>query len=498
MSTVYLVGAGPGDPELITVKGRRILESADAILYDHLAPVSLLEFAPAHAERIYVGKKRAEHAYTQDEIIALLIDRASQGKTVVRLKGGDPFIFGRGGEEVEGLAAAGIDFEVVPGVTSPLGIAAYTGVPLTHREHTSAVTFVTGHSVENIDWNKTGVSETLVIFMGLEHVREIMERVLDAGRSPETPAMAVRWGTRADQVTIVGTLADLADRIEAVQLKPPVTVVVGEVVRLRESLSWFERRPLFGKQLIVTRAKAQAGDFAVKLAALGAAVIELPVIELAPLEDYSVLDGAIARLETYDWVVFTSTNAVDYFVARLRACGRDLRAIRGRICAIGPATREALEELKLVVDLVPEEHIAEGAVTAFRAIDMKGARVLMPRAAEAREVIPKALAEMGAQVDIADTYRNVIPVDAGKRIAEYLGKRQRADWITFTSGSTVKNWVALAGVESLDGVRVASIGPATSEVARRLGVTVDAEADPHTTDGLISALLHACTRSDPR
>jgi uroporphyrinogen III methyltransferase/synthase len=490
MSKVYLVGAGPGDPELITLKGRRCLESADVVLYDHLAPYALLNLAPPAAERIYVGKKRGDHAFTQPEITDLLVAKAREGKTVVRLKGGDPFIFGRGGEEVEALAEAGIAFEVVPGVTAPLGIAAYTGVPLTHREHTSVVTFVTGHNVDQIDWTKTGISETLVIFMGVHHAAEIIERILSAGRSPETPAMAVRWGTRPDQHTISGTLAELPKLIG--NLAPPATIIIGDVVGLRPKLDWYEHLPLFGERIVITRAKAQSAEMWQKLHQLGADVIELPVIELAPLEDYTALDTAIEQLETYDWVIFTSVNTVEYFQQRLRAKQRDWRAIRGRICAIGPATAKALEPL--VPDLLPDEHHAEGVAAAFRHYEMRCARVLLPRASAAREVIPEALTAMGATVDLADAYANIIPADAADRIAKL---RAKPTWIAFTSGSTVKNWLALAGRESLDGVRIASIGPATSDVIRKHGLTIDAEADPFTIDGLIDAITrYSLSRRD--
>ncbi len=262
MNKVYLVGAGPGDPELITVKGRRLLASADCILYDHLANPRLLDLRARDAERLYVGKKRSEHQFTQEEICGLLIDRARAGKTVVRLKGGDPFIFGRGGEEVEALAAAGIAFEVVPGVTAPLGIAAYCGVPLTHRDHTSVVTFVTGHQVDSIDWAKVGTAETLVVFMGLEHIDDIVREVLRHGRSPGTPAMAVRWATRPDQRTVAGRLEDLPRLVHEHGLKPPATLLIGEVVDLRERLGWFEQLPLFGQRIVITRARAQSADLA--------------------------------------------------------------------------------------------------------------------------------------------------------------------------------------------------------------------------------------------
>ncbi|MEO8126746.1 MAG: uroporphyrinogen-III C-methyltransferase [Bryobacteraceae bacterium] len=487
---VYLVGAGPGDPELLTLKGRRVLGLADSVLFDHLANDALLELAPDAAERLYVGKKKATHSYKQEEIAAMMIERARAGRTVVRLKGGDPFIFGRGGEEVEALAEAGIAYEVVPGVTSPLGIAAYTGVPLTHREHTSVVTFVTGHSVEGIDWSKVGASETLVIFMGLHFIAEITRELLASGRSPDTPAMAVRWGTRPDQHTVVGTLAGLPGLILEHRLTPPATVIIGDVVLLREKLNWYEKLPLFGKRIVVTRAREQAGELTAKLRALGADVVELPVIALRPLDDYTDLDRAIAALSTYDWLIFTSTNAVDFFLQRLSHSGTDLRSLRARICAIGPATRAAVESLHIKVDLVPSDAIAEGIAAAFGHLSMKGAKVLLPRAAAAREVVPDALRAMGAQVDVVDAYRNMIPETAAQRAGEIFGGSSKPHWVTFTSSSTVKNLLAVAGAAALKGVRIASIGRVTSKTAEAHGLTVDCEAKAASMDGLIEAILH--------
>ncbi|HKX00168.1 MAG TPA: uroporphyrinogen-III C-methyltransferase [Bryobacteraceae bacterium] len=491
MKPVYLVGAGPGDPELITVKGRRVLAQADAVLYDHLANEALLEVAPAGAERIYVGKKKSVHAFSQEEICRMMIDRARRGLSVVRLKGGDPFIFGRGGEEAEALADAGVPFEVVPGVTSPLGIAAYTGVPLTHRAHTSVVTFITGHEVESIDWDKVGSAETLVIFMGLTTFGQIAREIISHGRSPETPAMAVRWGTRADQETIAGTLADLPELIEQRGLKPPATIIVGEVVRLREKLNWFERLPLFGNRIVVTRARGQAESLNAKLSALGAHVIELPTIEIAPTGDYGPLDRAIAHLNDYDWLIFTSVNGVRYFLERLDQSHRDLRALKARICAIGAATKSAVESLHLKVDLMGEEYVAESLVDAFRSMNLEGTRILLPRAAAARDVLPRELAKRGAHVDVVEAYRTVIPEPAAMRAAELFSSGRKPDWITFTSSSTVTNFVKVAGAGALSGMKVASIGPVTSATAKKLGVAVTAEASVYTTDGLIAAILRA-------
>jgi uroporphyrinogen III methyltransferase/synthase len=492
---VYLVGAGPGDPGLLTLKGRKVLERADVILYDHLASDRLLEFAPAKAQRIYVGKKRADHECTMDEITALMIDHARRGQTVVRLKGGDPFIFGRGGEEVEALAAAGIPFEIVPGVTTPLGVAAYTGVPLTHREHTSAVTFVTGHSVEAIDWSRVGSVETIVLFMGLVNFREIARALIAHGRSPQTPAMAVRWAT----------LETLPDLIDDAKLKPPATIVIGEVVSLRDRFNWFEHLPLFGKKVVVTRDQGQSPLLAEPLEELGAEILFVPVISIANPSETSELGHAIDRLDTYDWLIFTSVNGVRHFVEALDKSNHDLRALKAKICTIGPATKAAVEALHLRVDVMPKEYVAESLLEALAGEDLKGKCVLLPRAAVARDLVPIALAERGAHVDVVEAYRTIMPAEAPARAKEALARKP--DWITFTSSSTVKNLVSAlgtahtndalgdgeAGREALhlfqrSGGKLASIGPITSQTLRSFGLTPDAEADPHTIEGLVEAI----------
>ena len=479
---VYLVGAGPGDPGLITVKGKRVLERADAVLYDNLASERLLEHAPATAERIYVGKKRAQHEMSQEEISALLIERARRGWTVVRLKGGDPFIFARGGEEIEALTAAGIPFEIVPGVTTPLGLAAYTGVPLTHREHTSAVTFVTGHNVEAIDWGKIGSAETVVLFMGLANFAAIAREMIARGRSPETPAMVVRWATRPDQETLVGTLETLPDQIVQRALRPPATIVIGEVVALRDRFSWFERLPLFGQRIVVTRDRRQAGELAEPLEELGAEVLLLPVIEIQPPADPEPLERAMLQLHAYDWIIFTSVNGVRSFVNALG----DIRSLRTKVCAIGPATAAAVAALRIKVDRMPTEYVAESLLEALAGDDLAGKRILLPRAAVARDLVPMELTRRGAKVDVVEAYRTGIPADAATRAREVLARNPT--WITFTSSSTVKNFVAIAGRESLANIKIASIGPITSATARELGLTVHAEANPHTIPGLVSAI----------
>ncbi|MEZ5354157.1 MAG: uroporphyrinogen-III C-methyltransferase [Bryobacteraceae bacterium] len=482
--TVYLVGAGPGDPDLITVRGRELLAAADVVLHDHLANQDLLSYAPT-AVHVYVGKKRADHALAQDAIAALLVEHARAGRTVVRLKGGDPYLFGRGGEEAEALADAGVPFEVVPGVTSPLGIAAYCGVPLTHRDHTSSVTIVTGHEPDRIDWKTAGAAETLVILMGLTTIGDIVTRLLDAGKDPATPALAVRWGTRPSQQTVAAPLGGLPAAIARQRLKPPATVIVGGVVSLREKLNWFERLPLFGQRIVVTRAAAQASTFTTRLRHLGADAIEYPAIEIHPAADYAPLDAAIAGLEDYDWLIFTSANGVRFFLERLRHSSRDLRAIRGRLCAIGPATGAELAAAHLKVDLMPQRYVAESVLESFAAVDLAGKRILLPRAAVARDVIPVELGRRGARVDVVEAYRTLRPE------SDPLPAAGNIDWVTFTSSSTARNFAAMADPATYAGARIASIGPVTSATLRECGFTVGVEADPHTVEGLLDAIVAA-------
>jgi uroporphyrinogen III methyltransferase/synthase len=482
---VALVGAGPGDPELITLKGLECIRQADVILYDNLAPAALLDQARPCCIKTYVGKKRTEHALTQDQINRLMIEHARAGRRVVRLKGGDPFLFGRGGEEAQALAAADVPFQVVPGVSSAMGAAAYAGVPLTHREHTSAVTFVSGHEVDKIDWTRVGASETIVVFMGLVNCSEIAQRLIAGGRSPSTPAIAVRWATRPDQRVVSGTLANLGRKIAEAALKPPTIIIIGEVARLRENLDWFERLPLFGKTVVVTRAAEQAGPLAARLSGLGAHVVQIPTIEIQPAADWKPLDAAIARLESFDWLIFTSSNGVRFFIQRLDASQRDLRGLRARLCAIGPATAAALAALHLKIDLMPAEYVAESVVAAFEKIPLEGARILLPRAAVARDLIPTELEKRGARVQVVEAYRTAPPREA--KWPEGL----HPDWIVFTSSSTVENFHALFGAARLEGVRVASIGPVTSATARRLGIPVTIEPKEHTIPGLVEALAAA-------
>ena len=483
---VYLVGAGPGDPELLTLKGRRALAKASVVFFDHLAPEQLLDFALPHAERIYVGKKRSSHAYAQDEISAMLVDRARAGHTVVRLKGGDPYLFGRGGEEAEALFDAGIPFEVIPGVTSPAGIAAYAGIPLTHRAHTSVISIVTGHETDAIDWKRFGQSETLVILMGLSNFDAIARRIIEGGRSAETPAAAIRWGTRPDQKVVEGTLATLPGLVHRAGLKPPTTMVIGEVVRLRAKLNWFEKLPLFGQRVVVTRPRGQSAEMMTKLRELGAQAIEISAIAIEPASDYGPLDEAIARLDAYDFLIFTSVNGVHAFFERLDRSRYDLRSLRAKLAAIGPATRDAIEQSHLKVDIMGDEYVAESLAAALAAGDLGGKRVLLVRAAVARDLLPEELRARGALVEVVEAYRTAAAPGLEERVRS-LGHGPEP-WITFTSSSTVDHFLGAWAGANLDKFRAASIGPVTSGTLRKHGIEPAAEASSYTVDGLIAAI----------
>lgn len=495
---VYLIGAGPGDPGLLTLKGQACIARADVVVYDYLAAPALLAHAAPTAQRIYVGKQGGDHTLSQEAINRLIVEQARAGKTVARLKGGDPFIFGRGGEEAEELVAAGVPFEVVPGVTSAVAAAAYAGIPLTHRDHTATLAFVTGHEdpakeASNIDWGAlaTGIG-TLVFFMGVKNLPRIVERLTAHGMPPERPVALIRWGTTSRQQTVTGTLATIVERVRAAGLKAPAITVVGEVVRLRERLQWFERRPLLGRTIVVTRAREQASDLVEQLEALGAEVLECPTIRVIPPESWKALDGAITRLRDYHWVVFTSVNGVRFFFARLAHHGMDTRALGHlRTAVIGPATAAALASHGLRSDLMPESYRAESVVEAFRAEALTGATVLLPRAAEARPVLPEELRRMGARVDEIPVYHTEIASDGAPELIRRL-EGGEVDLVTFTSSSTVKNFKRLLppgkAAALMDGVQVASIGPITTETAEGLGFRVDLTAAAYTIPGLVQAI----------
>ena len=497
---IYLVGSGPGDPGLFTVKGVRCMEEADAVVYDRLAPEALLKYAKPEAERIYVGKKPGNPTMTQEDINALLIELGGAGKTVVRLKGGDPYIFGRGGEEAFALKRAGLPFEVVPGVTSGVAAPAYAGIPVTHRNVSTSVAFVTGHEDptkgrSDVDWKKlSNGADTLVLYMGVGRLEEISSELIAAGRSPDTPVACVRWGTIPEQQTVTGTLEDFAGRVAEAGLKPPAITVVGDVVALREEgLDWYERRPLFGRRVVVTRARAQAGELSVELEKRGAEVLEFPTIEVRPPDDLGPLDAAIRDLDSFDWLVFTSVNGVEAFMERLGHHGLDLRAVPrdAKVAAIGPATAERVGKAGLRVDVVPREFRAEALIKELSGDELAGKRVLIPRARVAREILPEKLREAGAEVVVPPAYESV-PSSEGK---DELARRLEAgevDCVTFTASSTVENFVGAFGEGEarrlLSGTRVACIGPITADTARGRGIRVDVEAREYTISGLVEAV----------
>lgn len=494
---IYLIGAGPGDPGLITLKGLQCIEKADVVVYDYLASPRLMRHARPDAEKIYVGKMGGNHTLSQDGINSLLVEKGRLGLKVARLKGGDPFVFGRGGEEAQVLRKEGIDFEIVPGVTSAVAAPAYAGIPITHRDHTTSVTFVTGHedptkAQSTINWNSL-VSGTVVFFMGVKNLAMIVENLIKVGRSPETPAALIRWGTTTKQKTVTGTLSNIKEVADKAGITAPAIIVVGEVVTLREELAWFENAPLYGKRIAVTRSREQASSLVESLSELGADCVECPTIKIIPAEDNSRLESAVKSLKTYDWLIFTSVNGVAYFFETLFKSGLDSRALGGlKTAVIGPATKEKLLSFGINADVVPESYVAESVIEAFKSEEVKGKKFLLPRAKDARSVLPEQLTVMGGIVDEIITYEAVEDTDKSSEICSLLEKGE-IDMVTFTSSSTVTNFVkALPNgrlAELMKDVKVASIGPITSETAKKLGLEVDIEAETFTIPGLCEAIL---------
>jgi len=497
---VYLVGAGPGDPGCLTLRGRECLGRADVVVYDHLANADLLALAPPAAERVFAGKHgTGRHLLEQDDINRLLVRHAGEGRTVVRLKGGDPYLFGRGGEEAEALRQAGLRFEVVPGVSAALAVPAFAGIPVTHRNWVSGVTVLTGHEAgerSRVDWERVArAGNTIVLLMGVTQMRSNLGRLLAAGLPGETPAAAIRWGGTPRQRTIVSDAAAIADAVEAAGLRPPVTLVLGPTVGLRERIDWFERRPLFGRRVAVTRARAQASRMSDLLREEGAWVVEVPAIEIAPPDSSAPLDEALDRLESYDWIVFTSVNGVERFVAALDGRGLDLRAMhRARLAAIGPETARSLERLHLRPDVVPRDHRAEGLLEELARRPIEGLRFLLPRAAGAREILPERLAASGALVDEVVTYRSRTPQGSVELLRDALGEGP-LDAIAFTSSSTVRGFLGLLdeafpadGRERIRKAAIACIGPVTAATATESGLRVTVSADPYTVPSLVEAI----------
>ena len=494
---VYIIGAGPGDPGLITLKAVECLRLADVVIYDNLVNEELLKYAPPHARFIYAGKKGGDHTLSQDEINALLAKEALKGNIIARLKGGDPFIFGRGGEEAEVLVGSGVSFEVVPGVTSAIAVPAYAGIPLTHRGLTSTVAFVTGHEdptkeQSDIDWQAlTGIG-TLVFLMGVKNLGQITEALMARGKSPATPAALIRRGTTPHQEAITGTLATIVELSKAGHFKPPAILVVGKVVDLSDTLRWFDTQPLFGRGIVITRPERQVDDLARLLAAQGASPIAFPTIRIEPPSDWSELDKALERLETYSWLIFTSANGVHFFFERLREKGGDVRSLKGiKICCIGPATAAQIESRGIRADLVPGEFIAEGILKSFASMDLTGRKILIPRAAKARDVLPQGLRRQGAQVDVAVTYRTMNSGRKKEELQRFIDAGE-VDVITFTSSSTVTNFVEIMGADYVlpPSIKIACIGPVTAATAKKAGFSIDIEQEQYTMDGLVQSLVH--------
>ena len=493
---VYLVGAGPGNVGLITVRGLELLQEADVIVYDRLVDDGLLAHARRDAELIFVGKSSGDHTIEQTEINRILVAKVKEGKSVLRLKGGDPFVLGRGGEEAEALVENHIPFEVVPGVTSAVAVPAYAGIPVTHRSKASSFAVVTGHEDptkegSSVEWKKLASSvDTLVCLMGMGNIEKIVAELAKGGKSSDTPVALIQHGTTPHQRTIVGTLATIVERAERARLKPPVVIVVGDVVALSERLAWFDRQPLFGKRVLVTRARSQASVLSRLLAERGAAAVELPVIEARDLADTAELDGAVSSLKNYQWVLFTSVNGVDAFWQRMRAMGRDARWFEKiKIGAIGPATAERLQEVGLYPDYISQEFTSESMLQGLSELGIAGCRILLPRSDIAPRELIEGLIKLGADPFEVAAYRTVMPDGVALE-----GKRRlltgEIDIVTFTSSSTVTNLVSIldGDVDAINKAKVACIGPATALAAEKVGIRVDILAQEHTIPGLVAAI----------
>ncbi|MEW6740438.1 MAG: uroporphyrinogen-III C-methyltransferase [Nitrospirota bacterium] len=502
---VYLIGAGPGDVGLLTVKGLKCLQKAEAVVYDFHLNAQILNYINHDAEFIYAGKRGGHHAMTQDEINQALVDKANEGKIVCRLKGGDPFVFGRGGEEAEVLVNEGIEFEVIPGVSSSIAAPAYAGIPLTHRKYSSSFAVITGNEditkpESSIDWSKFANGfDTLVFLMGVKNIGAITSKLIEHGKSPDTPVAVVRWGTRPDQKTVVSTLKDIAGLVKEENIKPPAVMVIGNVVKLRDTLKWYENKPLFGKRILITREYTR--DYEI-LEELGAEIFEFPTIEIVPPESYRELDESIDKVETYNWIIFTSANGFRYFMQRLLDKERDIRDLKGvRICAIGTKTAEAIKNYGIKVDLIPEEFTAEGLIKAFSlqpsALSLKGLKILLPRAEVAREVFPQKVRELGGEIDTPAAYRAIKPEKHGKRLKRFL-KEGRISVATFTSAATFNNFVDIMGddaIEILKDVTIAVIGPVTAKAIEKAGLKVSIMPKEATIKAMVDEIIKWAAKS---
>lgn len=499
---VYIVGAGPGDIGLLTVKGLRCLQKAEVVIYDFHLNAQVLNYINHDAEFIYAGKRSGHHTMTQEEINEILIQKAKEGKIICRLKGGDPFIFGRGGEEAEALAQNGIEFEIVPGVSSSVAAPAYAGIPLTHRLYSSSFAVIPGYEdttkkESSIDWSKLSTSVgTLVFLMAVKNIDMVTQKLIENGRSHDTPVAVIRWGTRPEQRTITGTLKNIVELVQERDIKPPAVMVVGDVVRLRESLSWYEKKPMFGYRILVTREHPEGFE---PLEELGAEIIEFPTIEIVSPESYHELDKAIDNIETYDCLIFTSKNGVTYFLKRFFERERDIRDLKGiKICAVGSKTAKEIQKYGIRVDLIPGEFSSEGLIKlvevlkSSRTHGLKGMRFLLPRAEKAREVFPEKVRELGGHIDLPVAYRSIKPELHGKRLRRFF-REGRISIATFTSAATFNNFMDIMGEKANElfrGVAIAVIGPVTAKAVEKAGFKVDIMPREATIEALVEEIIN--------
>ncbi|MBF0517253.1 MAG: uroporphyrinogen-III C-methyltransferase [Nitrospirae bacterium] len=503
---VFLVGAGPGDIGLLTLKAYRCIQKADAIVYDFHVNNRLLNLAKPGAELVYAGKRGGRHEMTQDEINAALLRKALEGKIVCRLKGGDPFVFGRGGEEAEVLVAADIDFEIIPGVTSAISVPAYAGIPLTHRKHSSSFAVITGNEDETkkdskLNWPAIAQGfDTLVFLMGVKNIDYITTKLIKNGRDPQTPAAIIRWGTRPEQVTLTTTLGDISETARGQKIRPPAVMVVGNTVGLRDALNWYEKKPLFGQRILITR--QYTPDYEA-LEELGAEIFEFPTIKTVPPDSYIALDAAIANIESYDWIIITSANGFKYFFNRLIHLNKDIRDLKGiRLCAIGQKTAETLKGCGLTAAAVPEEFSAEGLIQLFTkdsASSVKGKRFLLPRSETARETFPEMVRDLGGHIDTPTAYKTIKPQAHAKRLERFL-REGKITIATLTSASSFNNLQEFLGAETselLREVTIAAIGPVTKKAVEKAGLSVGIMPDEASIEGLVQAIVAEAAALSP-
>ena len=508
---VYLIGAGPGDIGLMTVKAMRCIRKADVVVYDFHVNAQILNSIKQTAEFVYAGKRGGHHEMTQEQINAVLVDRAEEGKLVCRLKGGDPFVFGRGGEEAQALALSGIEFEVIPGVSSITAVPAYAGIPLTHRGYSSTFAVITGNEAvtkpeSSLYWaGLARAYETLVFLMAVRNIEAIADNLIEHGKAADTPAAVIRWGTRPDQVTITGTLGTIAQLVKDRDIRPPAVMIVGDVVRLRDVLQWYEKKPLFGYRVLITREYTPEYE---RLEDLGAEIFEFPTIRLAPPESYEELDRAIAAIRDYQWLIVTSSHGLASFMERFLDKGFDIRDLKGvRLCAIGEKTAEAIRRYGMKVDLVPDQFSAEGLVDAFVRLsgaaekgNLEGVSFLLPRADNSRELFPEKIRELGGRIDTPVAYRNLKPERHGKRLKTFL-MEGRITVATFTSGATFNNFLDIVGPDALPflkKVAIAAIGPVTRKAIEKEGLTVRIMPEEATIGGMAEEIIRWATRRGTR